>query len=242
MANPAKARVLILGGGGGEGGGAPASILSVSLPHPRSGEHVIYLFVDGAPHELQRLADGAEGSWLIGESSQEDGGMLVASPIDPTFFVLARLFRARRHKVASARGARGEPERVMYEPLSDVLTDLDCRGLELLSGAPRIGERLAAAFDVNRKFDEPMVRIDEAKAISWLRAKTEQLRARRPPLLARTAASSAVCASTLVEDDGAGCLAPGGPPRAEPSTLQALSLLGDYLDDELLELVAGSYG
>jgi hypothetical protein len=75
----ARAHVLILGGSdepSPEPGSSRAppplkTILSASLPHPRTGESCSFLFVDGLPYELQRVTDGAEGSWLVGQSVQE---------------------------------------------------------------------------------------------------------------------------------------------------------------------------
>lgn len=155
-----------------------------------------------------------------------------------------------------------------------MLTVLACPGLGAISHAPNIAARLAAACDVNTKYDEPLVRLDEARALRWLRAKVAQIQRRRPPLLARAQASAhVVCAGTLDESPPA-AFAPAlsavgcGQGRAgddaenaetseaaalarreaaiasrpEVGALEALSLLSDYLNDELLALVAPSYG
>ncbi|KAG8461122.1 hypothetical protein KFE25_003691 [Diacronema lutheri] len=279
--------VVVLGGGD-RGAAPPRTIATASLPHPRSGEHSSYLLVDGAPYELQRVsaagggsgpggAEGAaDGSWLLAgpDSVQEDGSLLVASPIDPTFFVLSRLFAARAARAASTHGGRreragDEPARPLYEPLSDLLTNLDCPALCALAHAPGIGARLAPACDVNAKYADVLVRFDEAKALRWLRAKVAQIQARRPPLLVGDEARThVVCAGTLDEHapalragaGGAGTFAArpdasGAAPdaaraareavigaRAAVSDLSALALLAEYVRDDALQLVAQSYG
>lgn len=203
-----------------------------------------------------------------------DGSLLVASPIDPTFFVLSRLFAARAARAASTHGGRreragDEPARPLYEPLSDLLTNLDCPALCALAHAPGIGARLAPACDVNAKYADVLVRFDEAKALRWLRAKVAQIQARRPPLLVGDEARThVVCAGTLDEHapalragaGGAGTFAArpdasGAAPdaaraareavigaRAAVSDLSALALLAEYVRDDALQLVAQSYG
>ena len=145
-----------------DGGGdavSQARIEGIVLPHPRSNEPARFMLRDGDLLEVQKATPKLPSSWLSGERVVQDGGVHVATRIDPLFLVLPLLEKASQN----------------YSPLDQILASPEmphvvklrhCRYLEL-----------AHLCDVSDAMgpDMPLYRMNEAKVITWLRRKVQRL-------------------------------------------------------------------
>lgn len=220
------------------------------LTHPRTGGAAQFVRTADALLEVQRFADSSTPrSWLLGgqlELVQQDGSMLLATPIDPLFVLVPQLQEAR------GGAGSGAEHRGHFTQLSDALTGDHAAALEEhVATLPKLTERLAAVCDVKDGFDEPVVRLNDAKLLAWLRRKTEAV---QKHLLAHPLSGSAVAAApaqTLSQFDEPGAAAEAAPApddgsaertrEAEALTL-ALSFVVEYLPVELHAPLLTSFG
>ncbi|KAL4192969.1 hypothetical protein AMTRI_Chr06g174550 [Amborella trichopoda] len=84
----------------------------LSLRHPKSGKPSCYLFTDGLLQELHWFKQ-SYGSWFIGDYICEDGGIYVATPVDPVFIVLP-LFHEARMKKGDELGKFRQVDDIMF--------------------------------------------------------------------------------------------------------------------------------
>ena len=72
------------------------SAQTIVLPDPRSGKPQAYIVkAGGSLEELQR-SKHFFSSWLVGQSIIQDGGLYLATPVDPVFVLLPFLERSRK--------------------------------------------------------------------------------------------------------------------------------------------------
>lgn len=216
------------------------------LTHPRTGGAAQFVRTADTLLEVQRFADSSTPrSWLLGgqlELVQQDGGMLLATPIDPLFVLIPQLQEAR------GGAGSGAEHRGHFTQLSDALTGEHAAALEEhVATLPRLTERLAAVCDVKDGFDEPVVRLNDAKLLAWLRRKTEALQKHllAHPLSGSGAAASAQALSQFDEPEAAETAADDGSAErareAEALTL-ALSFVVEYLPVDLHAPLLSSFG
>lgn len=135
------------------------------VQHPRTAQTISIARAGDTLLEINKWSGGDKASWLLAgaERVMSEGVLFVATPIDPLFLLLPHLQGDARY----------------FRPLSDCLSgSADEAALEITALAvPSIGKRLRAVCDVKDGYDEPMVRINDAKLLAWLRRKTEAVRA-----------------------------------------------------------------
>ena len=135
------------------------------VAHPRTGHTISIMRAGDALLEIQKWSGGDKASWMLAGAERvlSEGVLFVATPIDPLFLLLPHLQGDARY----------------FRPLSDCLSgSADEAALELTAlSLPTIGKRLRAVCDVKDDYDEPMVRLNEAKMLAWLRRKTDAVRA-----------------------------------------------------------------
>lgn len=111
--------VIIVPEAGRQGEGVVVFDIYESLPHPGSDSPCLYIASDGLTLlEVQRQAppDGFAQTWFIGsEAVVPQNSLLVATPVDPHFWLLRRLFDSTR---GSGRGEE------VFRPLHDLLPPL----------------------------------------------------------------------------------------------------------------------
>jgi hypothetical protein len=247
------AHVLVCGGAGVRAlvrSGAACSL--VKLAHPRTGVSCRFLVVSrpggagDAVLEVQRVSPRAPCSWLVDQSVQRDGSLLLCSPLDAGLLLLPVLEqqRARLVPVAQLFGSSGE-QRVLSRLVA------------------RDGGVLRRLCDVEEPFGEGelLVRLSSDKVEAWLQRKVERAaaalaaRGMVDAVHARAAVASfnfgsnkatgeggavgaaAAAAAAAAENDGAGGggavdapLGAGGVPAPSARDLAlALALVQEYL-------------
>lgn len=205
-----------------------------ALTHPRHGARVQFMRTAEQLLEVQRFADAEPRSWLIaaeggGDRVQQDGSFFLATPVDPLFFILPALLEARG---TSADGPG------YYKPLSDIICGDDAAPLqEHVCTLPGLVERLRSLCDVNDKYDEPMLRYNDAKTVTWLRGKAAAV---RDFLASSQAAPTSAAAVDLSQFDEP--VAAEGARRAEDCTLSALGFVSEYLGPQLQAKLCAAHG
>jgi hypothetical protein len=140
----------------------------VKLAHPRTGAASRFLVVarpggaGDAVLELQRVAPRAPCSWLVDQSVQRDGSMLLCSPIDAGLLLLPVLEQQRERLVPVAQlfGSSSEQR---------VLSRLVARDGGVLRRLCDVEEPLGEG--------ELLVRLNSNKVEAWLKLKVERVAA-----------------------------------------------------------------
>lgn len=115
---------------------------SFTLPDPKGGRQLTYVLAGGRLQELNRFKQ-EYSTWIAGDQLLADGGMFVATPVDPLLVLLPFLDRGRDQSAACPAG--------MFKPLEELLYDPAVPGLTWLlqaasgaAGATTAGQQQAA--------------------------------------------------------------------------------------------------
>lgn len=201
--------------------------------HPRSGVLMQFAVAGDRLLEVQCLMHLEPKSWLWAEHVQQDGRLFIANPIDPLFMLLPHLIEAR--------GSSGSEHPGLYKPLSDILEGEDAAVLEThVLALPSILQQLRGICDVNEKYDEPMVRLNNDKVLNWLRRKTIALQQHLAKSHARTGGTEA--GSSSLGDQFAHEPSFVVPDAHDDKLLVALSFVAEYLIPASQQALAKSFG
>lgn len=131
------------------------------LRHPKSENAAMYMIAGGGQSvsEVSRFSPDY-GSWLIGNSLQKDGGILMTTPVDPVFLILPYLINA---------GKSGK-----YMTLDQIVHDMDFPECIQLLNCAGI-DSLDYVTDVKGADDFKAYRYNKDKTLSWLRLKAENV-------------------------------------------------------------------
>ena len=206
------------------------------LPHPRSGDATQFASAtDGTLLEVNRLADASHPhSWLLAgaERVEQDGSLYVATPVDPLFVLLPRL---------RERGGG------YFKALSDVFgadspDDASGRALEThVVALPRLLERLRVVCDVNDKYDEPMLRLNEANLTKWLQRKARALEAHLRETKQQTESVAATDMSQF-GDENAGAAGPSSDAGKDQFLAAAAAWVAEYLEPAMVDQLCKALG
>ncbi|SAL98816.1 hypothetical protein [Absidia glauca] len=138
------------------------SLLSISLPCPRSGSAQLY--------ELSKVAEGRKACWLIDNSIYKDGALHFITPIDPLFIVLPILAQASRKTQANGTG--------LFRTMDDIFTldkEVYTQNLQHIISTTTFSEQISHLCDTQEAAPGMMVyRFNEERALGWLQQKVGQ--------------------------------------------------------------------
>jgi len=159
MSNVPKERVFI-----GFGSGPHGKL--VKLPDPALGGASSYLLRDGRIQEINWFKHRLT-SWFVGNVVIEDGGVYLATPVDPLFLMLPILEQGRH---ATAEKPLGQ-----FCPLEDILqaTQANYPAVELLKDT--VTDSLPLVCQVKGIGSDNYYRLDDERAVAWLACKVEQI-------------------------------------------------------------------
>jgi ribonuclease H2 subunit B len=103
-------------------------VTSVQLTHPSTGTPAAFLLPkagDGGAVTELNVFRPAFAAWLTGEAAVGDGGLWVATPVDPLLLLIPALERARA-------ATPGRPEGVFVDLANALLDDPTCPALHRL--------------------------------------------------------------------------------------------------------------
>ena len=149
----------------------------IRLTHPRTDSPFSAARVGDRLLEINHWSDGEPHTWLLAgaERVHRDGAFFLATPLDPLFVLLPHLKQLR----GGTNEERADGHKGYFRPLGDLVSGApDETVLEtVVLSMPSIPERLRAVCDVKDGYDEPMIRLNDAKVLAWLTRKTEAVRA-----------------------------------------------------------------
>ncbi|ERN06872.1 hypothetical protein AMTR_s00005p00247650 [Amborella trichopoda] len=135
-----------------------------------TGKPSCYLFTDGLLQELHWFKQ-SYGSWFIGDYICEDGGIYVATPVDPVFILLP-LFHEARMKKGDELGK--------FRQVDDIMFVDGYPGYRYL--LPVVSNSLQAICEVKEVGSEIFCRLDDSKVVAWLHCKVNNLKLVLPTL------------------------------------------------------------
>ncbi|XP_049931750.1 uncharacterized protein LOC116248298 isoform X2 [Nymphaea colorata] len=142
----------------------------LSLRHPKSGKPTSYVLLNGTLQEIHWFKQPF-GSWFVGDYVCEDGGLYVATPIDPVFIFLP-IFEEARMK-------RGD-ELGVFRNLDEILF---VHGYPAYSHLlPFVEESMHVVCEVKEVGSMKFYRLDDLKVLAWLCQKVEHLKSTLPTL------------------------------------------------------------
>eukprot|EP00937_MAST-01D_sp_MAST-1D-sp2_P002604 g2604.t1 len=153
-------------GGQGEAGtavngGDDDQAEAIVLPHPRTGETARFMLRGGELLEVQKATPRLPSSWFVGDRVVQDGGVHIATRVDPLFLALPLLEKTCEN----------------YSPLDQILASPETPHSAMLRGCAQLQEQLAHLCDTSDAMgpDMPLFRLNEVKAMRWLQRKVERL-------------------------------------------------------------------
>ncbi|KAL5005123.1 hypothetical protein ScPMuIL_018579 [Solemya velum] len=131
------------------------------LRHPKSDQGALFLFTheDKNVYEVTRFREEFR-AWLIDNTVQSDGGMMITTPVDPIFLILPYL-------IQSAESGK-------YMTLDQIIHDEDFPECIRLLHTSGISE-LHQVTETRGPDDLQAYKFDKDKALSWLKLKVESV-------------------------------------------------------------------
>ena len=214
------------------------------IAHPRTAQPFAVALA-GGQHllEVQKCQESPvenPRSWLLTggiERVQQEGALFIATPLDPLFLLLPPLRSLRGGDASIRRESSGG----LFRPLSDLASEAGdeeaVAALEATALAmPDVLARLRAVCDVNDKYDEPMLRLNDMKLAAWMRRKVHALKAHLESDAAATSLAASKVADTHTSQFDADCFEPASAKSAVDDHLAiAVALVADYLDPQMQE-------
>ncbi|KAJ9537143.1 hypothetical protein OSB04_029876 [Centaurea solstitialis] len=151
----------------------------LSLHHPKSAAYFIllyfrdttcYLLINGGLQELNWFKQ-SYGSWFLGDHICEDGGLYIATPVDPVFILLP-MFDQARMKKGDDPGKFRQLDEILYVhdyPGYHHLSSIADKSMEVVCDCKEIG---------STKF----FRLNDSKVVAWMYYKVQQLKQTLPKL------------------------------------------------------------
>ncbi|KAL4856766.1 Ribonuclease H2 subunit B [Chlorella vulgaris] len=132
----------------------------ITLPDPKTGQPASYLLAGGCLQELNWYKQ-QYSSWLVGNSVVKDGGVFIATPVDPLLVLLPLL--------EQARAAQN-----VFQDIEQILSTAASSSAALLLPLLGSGEQLGCLCDVKRVGGQGYYRLNDALVVAWLKLKVEQ--------------------------------------------------------------------
>ncbi|XP_078470161.1 ribonuclease H2 subunit B isoform X1 [Lampetra planeri] len=193
----------------------------IKLRHPKTGEGTTFLVGADGMHggkdkgrallEMRALVEKEPRSWLIGESVQEDGKLVLCTRVDPLFLTLPYLQRAH---------AKGK-----FEPLSQIVMDQEYPACSFLAECVGVRSKLDAVADEKGNADQKFYKYSQEKTLAWLEKKVARVvkALKEKSIAVGAGVKSALFIRTDTSADSS----------AEEYLRYAHGLISEYLDSEL---------
>ncbi|KAI3996629.1 hypothetical protein MKX01_009461 [Papaver californicum] len=165
-----ETRLLIAPESGFSTGTGNGDGVMLSLKHPKSGNKACYFLNNGSLQELNWFKQ-SYGSWFLGDYVCQDGGMYIATAIDPVFLFLPIFVEARMKK----NGNQG-----MFRSVDEILFVGSYPGYRhLLSLAEDCMQIVCEMKEVG---SSKFFRLNDSKVLAWMCHKVYQLQTTLPTL------------------------------------------------------------
>ncbi|PRW60264.1 ribonuclease H2 subunit B [Chlorella sorokiniana] len=135
----------------------------ITLPDPKTGQAAAYLLAGSCLQEINWFKQ-QYSSWFIGERVQQDGGLFLATPVDPLLLVLPLLEQARA-------------QQNVFQDLEQILSMAASPSAHLLAPLLEQGGQLSCLCDAKAAGGQSYYRLNDDRVLAWLRLKVDQAKA-----------------------------------------------------------------
>lgn len=136
--------------------------LFAKLRSPLTDKGAMFLFINSGQQVCEVKAFQEEfRSWFIGQTVQEDGRLLYATPVDPLFLVLYYLMKA-------------DKEQGKFQPVEHIVVDEEFPSCNLLLQCTQVSKSLHHVTEEKEIGSKRFYRYSKEKTLAWLKKKVDQ--------------------------------------------------------------------
>ncbi|CAJ0968209.1 unnamed protein product [Ranitomeya imitator] len=122
----------------------------------------MFLFINSGQQVCEVKAFQEEfRSWFIGQTVQEDGRLLYATPVDPLYLVLYYLIKA-------------DKEQGKFQPAEQIVVDEEFPSCNMLLQCTQVAQSLHHVTEEKEIGSKKFYRYSKEKTLSWLKKKVDQ--------------------------------------------------------------------
>ncbi|XP_053312289.1 ribonuclease H2 subunit B [Spea bombifrons] len=189
--------------------------LFVKLRSPSTEKGVLFLFINSGEQICELKAFHEEyRSWFVGQTVQQDGRLLYATPMDPLFLVLYYLIKAYR-------------EQEKFQPLEQIVVDEEFPSCNMLLECPRVAESIHHVTEEKEISSKKFYKYSKEKTLAWLKKKVDQT--------VKVLKSSEICVGAGVQSANFIRTKQESDVKEEDYTCYAHGLISEYLPVDLKE-------
>ncbi|MEE6472278.1 hypothetical protein FKM82_009564 [Ascaphus truei] len=153
-------------------------------------------------------------SWFIGQTVQQDGRLLFATPMDPLFLVLYYLVKA-------------DKKQGKFQPVDQVVVDEEFPSCSMLLQCTQVAQSLHHVTEEKEIGSKKFYKYSKEKTLQWLKKKVDQT--------IKVLKSSDVCVGGGVQSATFVRSKQGADVKEEDYTRYAHGLISEYLSEDLSE-------
>ncbi|KAG9491859.1 hypothetical protein GDO78_000388 [Eleutherodactylus coqui] len=136
--------------------------LFAKLRSPLTGEGAMFLFINSGQQVCEVKAFQEEfRSWFIGETVQEDGRLLYATPVDPLYLLVYYLMKA-------------DKEQGKFQPVEQIVVDEEFPSCNLLLQCTQVAQSLHHVTEEKEIGSKKFYKYSKEKTLAWLKKKVDQ--------------------------------------------------------------------
>ncbi|KAE8627165.1 hypothetical protein XENTR_v10006893 [Xenopus tropicalis] len=185
------------------------------LRAPCTDKGSMFLFIDSGQQICEVKAFHEEyRSWFIGQTVQQDGRLLIATPIDPMFLVLHYLIKA-------------DKEQGKFQPVEQIVVDEEFPSCSMLLQCTPVSKSLHHVTEEKEIGSKKFYKYSKEKTLVWLKKKVE--------LTVKVLKSSNICVGGGVQSATFIRNTQGSDVKEEDYTRYAHGLISEYLTEDLRE-------
>ncbi|KAM9320445.1 ribonuclease H2 subunit B [Gastrophryne carolinensis] len=141
---------------------ASGKTLFAKLRSPLTGKGTMHLFIDSGQQVCEVKSFQEEfRSWFIGQTVQQDGRLLYATPVDPLFLVLHYLIKA-------------DKEQGKFQPAEQIVVDEEFPSCSLLLQCTQVEKSLHHVTEEKEIGSKKFYKYSKEKTLAWLKKKVDQ--------------------------------------------------------------------
>ncbi|KAG8452805.1 hypothetical protein GDO86_004554 [Hymenochirus boettgeri] len=189
--------------------------LFAKLRSPLTETGAMFLFINSGQQLCEVKAFHEEHrSWFIGQTVQQDGRLLFATPMDPLFLVLYYLIKADK--------AQGK-----FQPVDQIVVDEEFPSCSLLLWYTSVGKSLHHITEEKEIGSKKFYKYSKEKTLAWLKKKVDQT--------IKCLKSTNLCVGGGVQSASFIRTNQGLDVKEEDYTRYAHGLISEYLTEDLRE-------
>ncbi|CAI9578505.1 unnamed protein product [Staurois parvus] len=136
--------------------------LFAKLRSPLTEKGNMYLFINSGQQVCEVKAFQEEyRSWFIGQTVQQDGRLLYATPVDPLFLVIYYLIKA-------------DKEQGKFQPVEQIVMDEEFPSCNLLLQCTQVEKSLHHVTEEKEIGSKKFFKYNKEKTLAWLKKKVDQ--------------------------------------------------------------------